>query len=342
MITSLYTIKSFICIGDSLPQCYNCDYCRAHDNEEYHFHTMPSSINPLFSNLPVAVNLFYGDPTLQWKNTLDLLKKLEESHHKGIVMIVTKGKLKDIPEMELNLHVGISYGPDKISQDNLEYNIIKASRSWYTYSIEYRPICKGLNDSQKAISYVMKLARKYGNAPISYCGLQMPPFPLPDKYKPYDGREFSGQKYISKGVNRRIQKYAAKYNVPIFHKTSCMLSYMYNLSHDYNIHFLKPLGTECSSCVKKNECQKPYTTNISLPFKYEIIHRHDYQCSFAKNGLCKVPNAECMQMSGVFIKPQLKEITRGDARIIKWLTGYMPCDVENLVETPYISDFWHQ
>lgn len=115
MITSLYTIKSFVSIGDSLDKCYDCEYCRANDDLKYHYHTLPSEINPLFKKLPIAVNLFYGDPTLQWENTINILKQLEIDKHEGIVMIVTKGKLKDIPKMSLNLHVGISYGPDKIS-----------------------------------------------------------------------------------------------------------------------------------------------------------------------------------------------------------------------------------
>lgn len=55
---------------------------------------------------------------------------------------------------------------------------------------------------------------------------------------------------------------------------------------------------------------------------------------------CKVPNKECLNMRGIFIRPKLDSLTRGDVRIIKWLTGCMVSDVNNLIETPYISDFW--
>lgn len=340
MINKIYTIKSFVCLGDTLAKCYECDYCRTHDNLQYHYDTLPEDINPLFTKLPIAVNLFYGDPTLQWENTLKILKRLEDRRHEGIVMIVTKGKLPKIPKMNLKLHIGISYGPDELSQSNLEYNLKEAYNSWYRYSIEYRPICNGLNDSEEVMNHLFIKASQYGAIPISYCGLQLPPFKLPEKYKPYDNRAFSGQKYISSEINSRIKKLSQGYNIPIFHKTSCMLSYVHGLSYDYNIHFLKPIGTECTDCLMKDKCSSIRFDKIPLPFEYDIVQSNDYLCSFVKNGLCKTPSEECLKMSGFFIKPDIQTITRGDVRIIKWLTGCMTINVPSLIETPHISDFW--
>lgn len=340
MITDLFTIKSFISIGDSLKRCYNCDYCRANDDKDYHFHVLPNEINPLFKKLPIAVNIFYGDPTLQWENTIQILKRLEQNKHEGLIVIITKGKLEEIPPMALNLHVGITYGPDSISQQNIEYNLDKASKSWYKSSIEFRPICNGINDTEDIIKYLFDLSNKYGKIPISYCGLQMPPHGLNEKYKPYDNRSFSGQKYISQEVNNLIKLYSKEYNIPIFHKTSCALSYMHNLDYDYNIHFLKPIGTECFNCIYNSKCKKFKPNLIKLPFEYDIIEKDNYKCSFIINGLCKVSNQECLSMKGLFIKPKLDAVTRGDVRLIKWLTGCMVTDVPQLIETPYISDFW--
>lgn len=339
IIDNIYTIKSFISIGDSLKKCFNCDYCRANDNEEYHFKTIPNTINDLFSNLPIAVNLFYGDPVLQWENTLDILKQLEANQHKGIIVIITKGKLLDIPKLNINLHVGITFGPDKISANNFEYNLDKASKSWYKFNIEYRPICNGINDTDEIIDYVMNMAKKY-NTCVAYSGLQLPPIPLGDKYKPYDNHKFNSQKYISKAVNDKIRYYSDKYDIPIFKKTSCLLSYMHNLNYDYNSHFLKPLGSDCQNCILYNKCKNFEPKIIELPFKYEVIKKNNYTCSFVKNGLCKTPYKECMNMSGYFIKPQIDKLTRGDVRIIKWLTGCMVEDFNCLIETPFISEWW--
>ena len=46
----------------------------------------------LFSDIPVAVNNFYGDPLIQWDNTVEKLMYLLSQGHKGIVSIITKGK----------------------------------------------------------------------------------------------------------------------------------------------------------------------------------------------------------------------------------------------------------
>lgn len=340
MITDIYTMKSFIGMGDSLPKCYNCDYCRANDDEKYHYHVLPSSINPLFKKLPIAVNLFYGDPTLQWDNTLEILKKLEEDNHEGIVILITKGKIKEIPKMNLNLHVGISFGPDTISQNNFEFNLKSSENSWYKFNIEYRPICNGINDSFDTINYIFSMAKKYGNVPIAYSGLQLPPKSLPSKYVPYDNRAFSGQKYVGKEIEKLIHELSLNYNIPTFCKTSCLISYMHGFDYDYNSHFLKPIGVGCKTCVNVEKCNKFYFKQIDFPFEYDIEEKSNYMCSFVKNGLCKFPNKECLSMKGLFIKPKLKTITRGDARIIKWLSGCMVDNVEELIETPFISDFW--
>ena len=47
----------------------------------------------LLRDLPVSVNNFYGDPTLQWLNTLGKLENLLKEKHRGPVGLITKGKL---------------------------------------------------------------------------------------------------------------------------------------------------------------------------------------------------------------------------------------------------------
>ena len=44
-----YFGKSFMMIGDSLPKCFNCSYCRANDSNNYHFHLLPTELNTLFN-----------------------------------------------------------------------------------------------------------------------------------------------------------------------------------------------------------------------------------------------------------------------------------------------------
>lgn len=103
--------KSFYLLGDSLDHCYDCKYCRLNGekSEDKHYNILPSEINPIFTNLPVAVNLFYGDPLLQIDNTVNYLRKLEEAEHKGPVIIVTKGDFSKFPDERFNLDLHIAF-----------------------------------------------------------------------------------------------------------------------------------------------------------------------------------------------------------------------------------------
>ena len=76
--------KSFNMIGDSLNHCYDCKYCRLNGEktEEKHYSILPDEVNDNFKNIPIAVNLFYGDPLLQVYNTVRYLRMLEKIGHK--------------------------------------------------------------------------------------------------------------------------------------------------------------------------------------------------------------------------------------------------------------------
>ena len=47
----------------------------------------------ILRQMPVAVNNFYGDPVMQWKNTMEKLRDLEASRHAGPVGLIMKGKI---------------------------------------------------------------------------------------------------------------------------------------------------------------------------------------------------------------------------------------------------------
>jgi len=167
--------KSFYLLGDSLDYCYDCKYCRLNGEkcEERHYGILPSEINPNFSNIPVAVNLFYGDPLLQIDNTISFLRRLEKAKHRGPVIIITKGDFERFPDIpfDLDLHVafstfGVNSSLDGSTMERFENNLrqIRKRKNNYKYSIEYRPIVYNVNDSVEAFDRVFSLAKEYGLA----------------------------------------------------------------------------------------------------------------------------------------------------------------------------------
>ena len=345
-------------LGNSLNKCYNCSYCRllGEANQDIVFDKMPSDINPLFTNLPVAVNLFFGDPLRQVGMTIGYLKQLEAVNHKGPVIIITKGDFANflVLDFKLDLHFAFStFGIDsEYDGGNLkrfENNLELVSKTNYKYSIEYRPVIRDVNDSVEVIENIFRIAQKY-KAPIGFCGLL-----VNDElkkhfadnninFKQYDGYEFGLKKALSKDVEDIFYSLSEKYNVPTFRKTSCLISYCHSLDRDYNAHYYRPNEMRCSKCIMKGKCLEfknkqtdSDIVTVDIPFEHEIIHKVKHQCILHAKGICKFANNDCLNISGKIIKINQK-ITSSDLRVIKWLTGYtVDCDFD---EVEYISNNW--
>lgn len=336
--------KSFYLLGDSLDHCYDCKYCRLNGekSEDKHYNILPSEINPIFTNLPVAVNLFYGDPLLQIDNTVNYLRKLEEAEHKGPVIIVTKGDFSKFPDERFNLDLHIAFSTfgvnsylDGSSMERFENNLkqIELRKNNYKYSIEYRPIVYNVNDTVEAFEKVFTLAKKY-NLAVGYSGLQGKPESVKIwqekkiNLQPYPGYKFGHKKIIDDKVVMLFEKMAKYYNVPVFRKTSCLFSYVHGFERDYNAHYYRPNEMGCNNCIMKDKCMN-FKKNLSLdnnldeviPFKYEIINKQKHECILKKKGICEYPTEDCSNISGNVIHIS-KMLTTSDVRVIKWLTGY--------------------
>ena len=321
-MSNYYTSKSFILLGDSLSNCYGCSYCRVTD-KTLSYHDIPQKNN----NLPVAINLFYGDPSLQQENTIKILKELEEKEYKGIVTIVTKGNLSWFPKTKFNLdlHFGLScFGKDSPYNGTplsiFEKNLDVCSELGYNYSIEYRPLIYNINDDKDSIKRVCDKANEY-NIPIAYSGLFVTPeMNLPKEFKPYPNSVFGVKKEVSKEVSNLFYEYA---NVPIFKKTSCLLSYSHNLKGDYNVHYYRPHEVNCQSCPMYEKCmsQKKITPILDdlIPWEYSLENMK-FSCAMAS--VCSHPSSDCFNLSGWILKIN-DVITAGDMRVMRWKYGCM-------------------
>jgi len=352
--------KSFYLLGDSLDYCYDCKYCRLNGEkfEEKHYNILPSEINPNFTNIPVAINLFYGDPLLQIDNTINYLKRLEAVGHKGPVIIVTKGDFSKFPDQAFNLDLHIAFSTfgvnsplDGNTMERFENNLkqTKKRKNNYKYSIEYRPIIYNVNDSFEDFDRVFKLAQEY-NLAIGYSGLQGKPESVKIwqeqeiNLQPYPGYKFGHKKIIDKKIIELFERMGKSYGVPVFRKTSCLFSYTHDMSRDYNAHYYRPTELGCDKCIMQEKCNT-FKLNLSLdkdlhdiiPFQYEIINKENHVCILKQKGICEYPTEDCSHISGRIIRiPQT--LTTSDVRVIKWLTGYT-VDA-NFYESSKISEAW--
>jgi len=361
MINNIDIEKSFYMLGTSHTKCFNCKYCRATDSQEniVSYNKLPSEINKNLKSVPVAINLYYGDPLLYKDSTYDYLKRLQKDKHKGPIIIITKGSidvdwLKDNTFIDLDLHIafstfGVEHEYDSFSHQQMIDNLkIKIP---YKRSIEFRPVCYKINDSKEIIEGVFKLAKEYGLG-IGYSGLQGKPETIKywennDVYlEPYPGFNFGHKKSMSDSVQKIFDNLSVEYNVPIFRKTSCLISYVHGLERDYNAHYYRPNEMNCWDCVMKDKCFD-YKSKLErdkskiehlVPFNFDIIYKKNHQCILKTQGVCEFSTPDCSKIEGNIIKIKDKTLTTADIRVIKWLTGYT-VDAK-FVESQYLDDKW--
>ena len=354
--------KSGMLIGKELNHCFNCAYCRANNGQLLDFTKyMPAELNFEFANIPVLVNLFYGDPTLQVETTMEMLNRLEESGHKGHVVIVTKGDMGLIQKVwrsyNLDIHFGIStFGInsnyDGGTTQRFENNLKICQEMGVPYSIEFRPIIKNVNDQSTTFEYVTNIAAKYGVG-IGYCGLQVSDETRERlaregiEFEPYDEKVgFGLKKFISQEKDANLRTLAGNKNVGAFKKTSCLIATT-NGAPDYNAHYYRPREVGCYGCKNRDVCfaykddlfNHPDMDKLNkiIPFNFELVHKDNHICTLYRNGLCKFPSYDCKHIQGKLIKIT-DEITTTDVRLIKWLTGYT-VDAK-FIEEPYMSKAW--
>lgn len=362
MIESLHISKSFCVLGRSLPKCLGCKYCRLSDGstDGLDLRTLPGEVNPILRSVPVAVNLFYGDPTLQVEHTVSLIRRLEADGHTGPVVVILKGDFARFSDdhFDLDLHFafstfGIDHNLDGGSRAQFLRNLRTASkRPQNRYSIEFRPIVYGVNDGRATIDWVMETAASF-DLSVGYSGLQGKPSITPRweaaklPLRPYPGFRFGHKKLISAEVEARIQQNADLYGVSIFRKTSCLLSYVHELDRDYNAHYYRPTEVGCERCPMGGRCAKEKlrmdecarAAAAVIPFAHRLVVKSDHVCVLKRKGICEFPTDDCSHISGLLIQIDDK-LTTADVRVIKWLTG-MTVDAD-FAEIPHLSDNWRR
>ena len=345
LLNDSYFLKSFYVLGKERTKCFNCSYCRARNNREdlLSFDKLPTEVNPHLVNIPVVINVLYGDPILYIESTLEYLERLQNARHRGPIVIISKGDLSvlddKLRQYDLNIFICLSvFGNDKYDAQGSITNLSKnleicqniTKKFGYKYSIEYRPIINGINDDLPTMEKIFVLAAKY-NAPIAYSGLQVDTDlkeyiekeNLP--FKPYDGFDFGLKKNISDEVENRLKSLSVQYSVPIFKKTSCSISYL-NKTRDYNAHYYRPHEVGCLTCRNKFICQQFKTNNIKLkedwlPFDLKLEWKENHVCNLYRTLQCKFPSEDCLHISGWMLTTD-KLLTTSDVRLIKWITGF--------------------
>ena len=189
-------VKSWFVYAHNTEKCYKCGYCILSSRSDLskegvggiesfinkEIGDVPAEIAVAMRDIPVSINNYFGDPGIQWEDTLSKLKKLEESGHSGPVGIISKSsfskeraqQLKDI-KCKVVILQSVSNLPTKIEPVSHEKrieslrNLVEAGLPAIAY---LRPLIPGYNAFKDIIRSTLDSVAQSGCKILCYSGLR--------------------------------------------------------------------------------------------------------------------------------------------------------------------------
>ncbi len=218
--------------------------------------------------IPVAVNNFYGDPVLQWENTMEKLEALKASRHAGPIGIILKGELKEnhivglqkMKKAGLNLVCLISISElTKMEGTGSahRYTNIKLLNEAGIPAIAYiRPMMPPFNTSEKVLNKIFSNLKRVGCKMAVVSGFRGDESMI-DKLSPDMKIKWAMRVKVMPGeIYQRVKKYAEKNNVQLFTRTACAVAYAVGGKRTYNPYYNSPNLVKCEelNCPLRKTC----------------------------------------------------------------------------------------
>lgn len=263
-----------------------------------------------FLNVPISINNLYGDPFFpsQIENTFDKLEKLKSDKHKGIISIITKTEIsEEITKRlqtylrDLNLIIlvsisGLSYSIEKIKGNR--YRTLSLCNQYSIPCLAYvRPFIPNENTDEDTIMHIFEHIKATGTNTIVVSGLRGNDDVLTNLN--FDEDEFKNWslrvKIMPPNVKKIIEKMEEKYELQIFERTSCGVSYVLNKSHSYNPYYASPQLAKCEKCPLRETCYDIQDNFYPTKKDLELVELLHYKCNHVNNDsfeICKVNPAK--------------------------------------------------
>lgn len=259
-----------------------------------------------FKDIPVSVNNLYGDPFFptQVENTFKKLDDLKESGHTGIISIITKTEISNDIARRLKQYTdslklivlvsvsGLPYEIEKIKGNRI--NTLALCNENNIPCLAYlRPFLPPMNTTEEVIDNLFRKIKEAGTNTIVVSGLRGNDevltnlnVPLEERYK-WNMRV----KIIPKDVRTILDECAEKYDMTMFERTSCGVSYVLGMEFSYNPYYASPQLAKCYNCPLKETCfdkQEGFTVTAE---DLELVKALGYEAEIVNGGwfeLCTV------------------------------------------------------
>jgi hypothetical protein len=301
----------------------------------------------ILRQMPVVVNNFYGDPVMQWKNTMEKLGDLDSSRHSGPVGLIMKGKLnerkvaqlKEVKDKGLNLVtlISISELPDmEGTGSEHRYENIRLLTEAGIPTIAYiRPMIPPFNTSEEVIGNIFKKLREAGCTSAVTSGFRGDEA-LISKLSPDEHVKWALRVKVMPGeIFERIKRHAQENGIQLYTRTACAVSAVTSESKTYNPYYNSPNLVKCSelNCPLQDTCGP---LSEPRPGSMELIRRLGFEVEFIpgkKGKVCGISGEDRLKCPSCcttcFFSSNIPHVlVRGDVNLggltfIRFVTGIM-------------------
>lgn len=308
----------------------------------------------IIRTIPVSVNNYYGDPVIQWEDTLHKISVLSRDGHKGPVSIITKGYIspkmaRELKEASkgLNLIVLVSISELPLNIEPIipqgRYETLCSLNREEIPAIAYiRPFIPPYNTTAKTIRKMYAKISETSTGTAIVSGFRGNDEIIAGTNPAQKEKWVTRVKLMPDGISSIIEECSEKFGIKTFSRTSCGVSYKLGFKRSFNPYYNSPAASGCGTCPLKPTCGpeplKPKSLELIELLGYEVDYISETQPSVctvtAANRLsCKSCCTSCFVLGGVQrIDCKTSGVRLGDIAFMRFLTGAL-CSGKDVADT---------
>jgi hypothetical protein len=301
-------------------------------------------------SMPVSVNCYYGDPTLQWDDTMRKLRALAEVGHIGPVSIITKGSIGPTRAQELAslklpgliAMVSISELPkgfEKVGHDHRYKTIENCRKAGIKVFAAVRPLIPPYNTSEEVVNRIFTRLQAVGCEVACVSGFRGDAS-LIEEVNPDTAIQWTLRVKQMTGFDQ-VLRIAKENGVQLFTRVNCAVSYLTGRDKPFNPYWGSPQLVRCKEieCPLRGTCGPVEPDEEVLSWLRQVGYDVEYQpavrqlCGFqADNRLdCKSCCTTC------FVQKQPRVLVRnaktlGDLTFCRFVLGGTLCVFPGMID----------
>ncbi|MBU0661601.1 hypothetical protein KKG22_05520 [Patescibacteria group bacterium] len=300
--------------------------------------------------LPVSVNCYYGDPTLQWGDTMEKLERLAETGHTGPVSIITKGAIGPqraadlarlvLPGLVVMVSVsGLGRAFEEVGHAHRYTTLRNLREAGVKAFAAVRPLTPPYNTSREVLTEIFQNLQAAGCEVACVSGFRGDAS-LIEEMSPEEGTEWVLRVKQMTGFDL-VMECARENGIRLFTRVNCAVSYLTGRPSPFNPYWGSPQLVRCDAieCPLRGTCGPTEPNPEILAWLRQVGYDLEYQpapqkaCSFSSDTRlnCKSCCTTC------YVERQPRVVVRnartlGDLTFCRFVLGGTLCVKPGMID----------